>query len=40
MTDRKFILLTQKTRLEQLVKRYNTIGQAEFYIEHHGGLRF
>ncbi len=37
MTDRKFILLTQKTRLEQLVKRYNTIGQAEFYIEHHGG---
>ena len=37
LTDRKIILITQKTRLEDLVRRYNTIGQAQFYIEHHGG---
>ncbi len=37
MQDRKFILIRQKSRLEQLVARYNTVGQAEFYINHHGG---
>ncbi len=37
LTDRKIILITQKTRLENLIKRYNTVGQAQFYIEHHGG---
>ncbi len=37
MSDRKIILITQKTRLEQLIARYNTAGQAEFYITHHGG---
>ncbi len=36
-TDRKIILVTQETRLENLIKRYNTYGQAEFYVEHHGG---
>lgn len=36
-TDRKILLITQKTRLEELVRRYNTFGQAKFYIEHHGG---
>ena len=36
-TDNKVVLVTQKTRLENLVKRYNTVGQAQFYIEHHGG---
>ena len=37
MTDNKIILVTQKTRLEQMVVRYNTIGQAKFFIEHSGG---
>lgn len=36
-TDIKIILVTQKTRLENLIERYNTYGQAKFYIEHHGG---
>ncbi len=35
--DAKIILVTQKTRLENLIQRYNTYGQAKFYIEHHGG---
>jgi len=33
----KIILVTRKTRLEGLVERFNTIGQARFYIEHGGG---
>ncbi|MBR3552714.1 MAG: sugar kinase [Clostridia bacterium] len=37
MTDRKIVLITQRTRLQDLVRRYNTVGQARFYIEHHGG---
>lgn len=37
LTDRKIVLITQKTRLENLIARYNTAGQAQFYIEHHGG---
>ncbi|MBR1482231.1 MAG: sugar kinase [Ruminococcus sp.] len=37
LTDIKIVLITQKTRLENLVARYNTVGQAQFYIEHHGG---
>ncbi len=37
MQDQVFVLITQKTRLEELLVRYNTIGQAEFYINHHGG---
>ena len=36
-TEHKIILVTQKTRLENLVRRYNTPGQTQFYIEHHGG---
>lgn len=36
-TDYKVILVTQKTRLEQLIYRYNTAEQAEFYINHNGG---
>lgn len=35
--DRKIVLVTQKTRLENLVRRYNTVDQAEFYVKHHGG---
>jgi hypothetical protein len=33
----KIIIVTRKTRLEELVDRFNTRGQAKFYIEHSGG---
>lgn len=32
----KIIVITRQTRLEELVRRFNTIGQARFYIEHLG----
>ena len=34
--DRKLILVTQPTRLEELIHRYNTEGQVRFYLEHQG----
>ena len=39
MTDsnQKIILVTQRTRLEDLIRRYNAFGQAEFIISHNGG---
>lgn len=37
ITDNKIVLITQKTRLENLIQRHNTIEQAEFYVNHHGG---
>lgn len=36
LTDNKIILVKRKTRLENLIDRYNTIQQAQFYIEHMG----
>lgn len=36
LTDNKIILVKRKTRLEDLIARYNTINQAKFYIEHLG----
>jgi NAD kinase len=33
----KIVLVTRKTRLEELVERFNTKAQARFYIEHSGG---
>lgn len=33
----KIVLVTRKTRLMELVERFNTRGQAKFYIEHAGG---
>jgi NAD kinase len=33
----KVVVITRKTRLEELVARFNSIGQARFYIEHSGG---
>ncbi|MDY4488269.1 MAG: sugar kinase [Candidatus Limivicinus sp.] len=36
-TEQKIVLVTQKTRLEELICRYNTEGQVRFYLEHHGG---
>lgn len=34
---KKLIIVTRKTRLEDLVARFNTKSQAKFYIEHAGG---
>ena len=36
-TGQKIIFVTQRTRLEDLIHRYNTYGQAEFIISHNGG---
>ena len=33
----KLVLVTRRTRLEELIDRFNTRGQAKFYIEHAGG---
>ena len=33
----KVFVVTRKTRLAELVERFNTVGQARFYIEHAGG---
>lgn len=33
LTENKIILVTRRTRLEELIARFNTIGQAKFYIE-------
>ncbi len=35
-TDKKVVLVTRKTRLEELVIRFQTLAQARFYIEHLG----
>jgi NAD kinase len=34
--DRKVILVTRRTRLEELVNRHLTASQAKFYVEHMG----
>jgi hypothetical protein len=33
----KLVVVTRRTRLEELIVRFNTPGQARFYIEHAGG---
>ena len=35
-TDRKVVLVTRRTRLEELVARHHTLAQAKFYVEHLG----
>jgi NAD kinase len=35
-TDRKIILVTRRTRVEELIARYHTPAQAKFYVEHLG----
>lgn len=37
MTYEKLVVVTRRTRLEELIDRFNTRGQARFYIEHAGG---
>jgi NAD kinase len=34
--ERKVVLVTRRTRLEELVVRHNTLAQAKFYVEHLG----
>jgi len=36
LSENKLILVVRKTRLDELVARFNTIAQARFYIEHLG----
>lgn len=36
ISEKKIILVTKRSRLEELVVRYNTMDQARFYIEHLG----
>jgi NAD kinase len=36
LTENKIVLITRPTRLEELVSRFNTPGQAKFYVEHLG----
>jgi NAD kinase len=36
-TYEKLVIVTRRTRLEGLIDRFNTRGQAEFYIKHAGG---
>jgi NAD kinase len=33
----KIVVITRKTRLQELIERFNTHAQAKFYIEHSGG---
>jgi NAD kinase len=35
--DRKIVLVTRKTRLDELIARHHTAAQAKFYVEHLGG---
>lgn len=34
LTENKIILVTRRTRLDELIDRFNTIGQAQFYLHH------
>lgn len=35
-TEKKLVLVVRKTRLDELVARFNTVDQARFYVEHLG----
>src|SRR6185369_6069625 len=37
MAFEKLVIVTRKTRMEDLILRFNTRAQARFYIEHAGG---
>lgn len=36
LTENKIVLVSRKTRLEELIVKYNTLEQAKFYVEHLG----
>ena len=35
-SERKIILVVRRTRLDDLIARFNTLAQAQFYVEHLG----
>ena len=35
-TEKKIILVVRRTRLDELIARFNTVAQAKFYVEHLG----
>jgi len=35
--EKKIVLITRKSRLDELIYRFNTLSQARFYVEHLGG---
>jgi NAD kinase len=37
LTENKVVLVERRTRVEELIARFNTIQQAQFYVEHLGG---
>jgi NAD kinase len=36
LTENKIVLITRRTRLDELIARFNTAAQAKFYVEHLG----
>lgn len=36
LTENKIILVVRRTRIDDLIKRFNTLAQAKFYVEHLG----
>ena len=36
LSENKIILVVRQTRLDELVAKYNTLAQAQFYVEHLG----
>lgn len=36
LTEHKIVVVVRKTRIEELVAKYNTLNQAKFYVEHLG----
>lgn len=36
LTENKIVLIVRQTRLDELISRFNTLGQAKFYVEHLG----
>jgi NAD kinase len=36
LTENKIVLIIRQTRLDELISRFNTLGQAKFYVEHLG----
>ncbi len=37
ISERRVVIVRRQTRLDELILRYNTVAQAQFYIEHMGG---
>ena len=36
LSERKIVLVKRKTRLDELISRFNSASQAKFYVEHLG----